>query len=371
MRKIARYGFEGQYGLAEPRRLMRAAALLASLTVVQVIFSAPGPTEAADLVRVGAGPFISGGGFYIARDKGYFEKVGITIETKQYIDGSMAVPGLIAGELEISNLPAAANMFNSIAKGAPLVVVLDWGHNKPGRAYTATNVTQELYDSGVHGLEDFAKLKGKRIGVGALGSINQYNIAKGLEKAGLNPAQDVKWVVNVGQPDLMRMLGQKQLDATDLAYQFAVFAQQSKWGPIVATGDQVAPGGQIAAYAARRDFVEKRRDVMVRFAVAYLQGVKEFNAAAGDPDKYPDVIEILAKNTALNKPELVKAIAPHWSYINENGAPQVDSIMDMQEFWSGPDFKFVEKKVSRDQLFDLSIARDAKARLDRERPFDK
>ena len=43
--------------------------------------------------------------------------------------------------------------------------------------------------------------------------------------------------------------------------------------------------------------------------------------------------------------------------------------MDMQEFWSGPKFKFVEKKVTREQLFDLSIAKDAKARLDRDKPF--
>jgi NitT/TauT family transport system substrate-binding protein len=167
----------------------------------------------------------------------------------------------------------------------------------------------------------------------------------------------------------MKMLGQKQLDATDLAYQFGVFANQNKWGPIVATGDQIAPGGQIAAYVARKDFVEKKRDVMIRYAVAYLQGVKEFNAAAGTPDKYPEIIEILAKNTALNKPELLKAIAPHWSYINEDGMPQVDSIMDMQDFWSGPNFGFVEKKVSREQIFDLTVAKEAKARLDKDKPF--
>jgi NitT/TauT family transport system substrate-binding protein len=324
---------------------------------------------AADLIRVGDGPFIPGGGFFIAREKGYFEKLDIKIETKRFIDGAMAVPSMIAGELDITNLPAAASMFNSIAKGAPLVVVMDWGHNRAGRAYTVTNVTLELYDQGIHSVADFAKLRGKRVGVAALGSINQYNVAKGLEKAGLNPAKDVEWVLNVGQPDLMKMLGQKQVDVTDLAYQFGYFAQQNKWGPIVATGDQIAPGGEIATYVARRDFIEKRRDVAVRFAVAYLQGVKEFNAAAMDPNKHADIVEILAKNTALNKPELVKAIAPNWGYVNEDGLPQVDSIMDMQDFWSGPNFKLVEKKLTREQLFDLSIAKEAKARLDRDRPF--
>lgn len=345
----------------------RTATLAVAIAVAALV--AAGHCYAADPVRVGTGPFVSGGGFYIARDKGYFQKMGIEIETRQFIDGSMAVPSMIAGELDITNLPAAANLFNSIAKGAPLVVVLDWGHNKKGRAYTATNVSQELYDQGVRGLADFAKLKGKKIGVGALGSINQYNIAKGLEKAGLNPANDVQWVVNVAQPDLMKMLGQKQLDATDLAYQFAVFAKQNNWGPIISTGDEIAPDEQIAAYVARRDFVEKKRDVMVRFAVAYLQGVKEFNAAAIAPDQHPDIIDILAKKTALKQPELLKAIAPHWSYVNEDGMPQVDSIMDMQDFWSGPNFHFVDKKVSREQIFDLTVAKEAKARLDKDHPF--
>lgn len=351
---------------------MKRTLLSIAASVLVGCLAAPGEqhsTFAADLIRVGEGPFITGGGFFVARDKGYFQKMGITVESKRYIDGALAVPSMISGELDITNLPAAAGLFNGIQKGAPLVVIMDWGHNRPGRAYTVTNVTSELYEQGVHAVADFAKLKGKRVGVAALGSINQYNIAKGLEKAGLDPAKDVEWVVNVGQPDLMKMLGQKQLDVTDLAYQFGYFAQQNKWGPIVATGDQIAPGGQIATYVARRDFIQKNRELMVRYAVAYLQGVKEFNAAAADPDKHPDIVEILAKNTALNKPELIKAIAPHWSYISEDGIPQVDSIMEMQEFWSGPKFKLVEKKVTREQLFDLSIARDAKARLDRDKPF--
>ncbi len=179
----------------------------------------------------------------------------------------------------------------------------------------------------------------------------------------------MKWTVNVGQPDLMKMLGQKQLDATDLAYQFGYFAQNNKWGSIVANGDEIAPGMAIADIAVRKDFLQQHRDVVIRYAMAYLQGVKEFNAAAAAPDKHMDIVDILARTTALNKPELVKAIAPHWSYINEDGTPPVDEIMKMQDFWSGGAFHLVEKKVTRDQLFDLSVAKEAKARLDREKPF--
>ncbi len=328
-------------------------------------------TEArsADVVRVGEGPFITGGGYFIAREKGYFQKLGIEIQPREFQDGSMAVPSLVAGELEFAAMTAAASLFNGVAKGAPLIVILDRANNRPGFGYTVVNVSQSLYDQGVHGLADFAKLKGKRFGVGAVASINQYNLAQALLKAGLDPAKDVQWIVNIPQPDLMRMLGQGQVDVTDLAYQFGFFAQNNKWGPMIANGDQIAPNTAIATFAVQKNYLATHRDAVIRWAMAYLQGVKEFNAAAQAPDKHPEIVNILAKNTALNKPELVKAIAPNWGYLNEDGVPPVDSIMAMQDFWSGKDFKYVEKKVSREQLFDLSIAREAKARLDREKPF--
>jgi NitT/TauT family transport system substrate-binding protein len=333
-----------------------------------VLASADG-VRAADKIRVGDGPFITGGGFYIARDKGYFSKVGIEIETKTFIDGALSVPSIIAGELDITFMTPNASLFNSVAKGAPLVVILDRGHNKKGRAYTVVNVTQALSEQGVKSMADFALLKGKRIGVGALGSINQYNMSQALLKVGLDPAKDVQWISNVPQPDLMKMLGQGQVDATDLAWHFGVFAQQNKWGPIVATGDEMVPDAAIAMFAVHRDFLARNRDAVVRFATAYLHAVKEFNAAAQAPDQHPDVVELLAKNTALNKPELVKRIAPNWGYINEDGMPLVDSIMAMQDFWSGKYFNYVERKVSREQLFDLNLAKEAKARLDKDRPF--
>jgi NitT/TauT family transport system substrate-binding protein len=178
----------------------------------------------------------------------------------------------------------------------------------------------------------------------------------------------VQWITNVPQPDLMKMLGTKQVDATDLAYQFGLFAQNNKAGPVVAKGDEVDPDGQIAMYAAKRDYLKDKRDVVVRFTMAYLQGAKEFNAAAANPDANSEIVEILARTTALGKPELVRAIAPNWSYVNEDGIPNVKSVMAMQNYWADY-FTYVEKKVPEQQLFDLTIAKEAVDRLAKERPF--
>ena len=170
-----------------------------------------------------------------------------------------------------------------------------------------------------------------------------------LQKAGLDPRKDVQWVFNVPQPDLMKMLGQNQVDATDLAYQFGFFAEKNGWGPMIATGDKIDPDGTIAVIATRQALLKDKRDQLVRFAMAYLQGAKEFNAAAANPDKHPEIVEILAKTTALQKPETIKAIAPNWSYVNEDGIPNIPSVMKMQDYWADY-YDYVEKKVSAERL---------------------
>jgi NitT/TauT family transport system substrate-binding protein len=334
-----------------------------------LIIGFSGPAAADDVVRVAEGPFVSAGAFFIARDKGYFKKLGIEIETRKFEDGSLAIPAMIAGEIDISTMPASAGLFNAVAKGAPITIVLDRGNDSKDHAYTTISITNEMAAKGITSVADFAKLKGARIGINSVGSINQYLMARALEKAGLDPVKDVSWTANIAQPDLMKMLGQKNIDVAAISYQFSLFAQNAKWGPIVATGYDIEPGVQVATYAARKDFIANKRDVLVRFAMAYLQGIKEFNAAATDPGAHPADIKILAENTVLNKPEMVTAIAPHWTYVNEDGLPNVDSIMVMQDFWAAGRFNLIQKKVSREQLFDLTIAKEAAARLAKENPF--
>lgn len=325
---------------------------------------------AQDVLRVGEGPFITGGGFLVANEKGYFKKLGLQIETKMFIDGQQAVPALIAGDLDMTFMTANASLFNSVARGAPLVVILDRGNNKVGRGYSVINVSKQMADGGVKTLADLGKLKGKKIGVSGTGSINQYMFSLALQRAGLDPRKDVQWVTNVPQPDLMKMLGQNQIDGTDLAYQFGFFAEKNGWGPMIATGDKIDPDGTIGVFATRQNLIKDKRDILVRFAMAYLQGAKEFNAAAADPDKHSEIVEILAKTTALQKPETVKAIAPNWSYVNEDGVPNIASVMRMQDYWADY-YDYVEKKVSAERLFDTSIAKEALKRLETEKPFGK
>jgi NitT/TauT family transport system substrate-binding protein len=341
--------------------------LLASLLVLAALHSAP--AFANETIHVGEGPFISGGPYFIARDKGYFAKLGLDVYTRIFMDGALAVPAMVSGELDITLVTMSAGLFNSIAKGAPMVIFLDRGNNRTGRGGSAINVSNEMYAAGVTGPADLAKLKGKRFGITALGSINQYEAALALQKAGLDPRTDVQWISGVSQPDLVKMLGRNLVDAADLAWQFGSMADAQKLAPLVVDGGSVNKDGQVAAYAVRKDFVAANRDAAVRFAMAIMYAAREFNATAGEPADHPDIVALLAKATTQGKVDMLTSFAPHWTATSEDGMPSTDAILRMQDYWVDY-FHLATEKLSASQLFDLSIAKEAKERLDRDHPFD-
>ena len=78
-----------------------------SVLSVMLCFGAalPGdPARAADVARVGEGPFITGGGYFIAREKGYFKKLGIEIQAREFQDG--ATGGALDGLRRARHSPA-------------------------------------------------------------------------------------------------------------------------------------------------------------------------------------------------------------------------------------------------------------------------
>jgi NitT/TauT family transport system substrate-binding protein len=323
---------------------------------------------AADTIHMGETPYLSGGGFFLAKAKGYFGKLGLDIDTKIFIDGAMAVPGLVSGELDLTAVTASAGLFNSIAKGAPMVIFLDRGSNAHGHGITLITASPAMVAAGLTSLKEFALLKGKKIGVGALGSINQYEAGIALQRAGLDPVKDVTWTSNVSQPDLVKMQGRDLLDAEDLAYQFGVFAEQQNMGKIVATFRDLTPDTQVGMYAVRKDYLAAHRDNVIRYAMAYIQGARDFNQVAEHPDQHPAELQMLADAVASGKADFIKGFAPYWGWAAEDGAPNIASILAQQDFWVDV-FHTVPTKIKEAEMFDPSIAREATERLTREHPF--
>jgi NitT/TauT family transport system substrate-binding protein len=338
-----------------------------ALATVGSTGSRPARGQKLDTVNIAASPFINQSVVFLPKELGLYAKVGIEAQIRTFPDGALIVAPLIAGDVDLGVVTCSAGLFNSISRGATMKAALCTGQAQHGRAGTAIVVRTDLYEAGIKAIGDLKALKGKTVAVGAAGSINQYSMSRALITAGLNPLLDVTWQTTVAQPDIVKQLGQKQIDAAELTYFLAFLAQRQGFAKIIASRDESAPGSQVSMIAVRDEFSAKQRDVVVRYAMAHVHAARLFNRVAGEPERNREIVELITKNIFIKDISLLMAIAPHWEYVAE-GAPNKASILAQQDFWSDT-FKMVERKAPASRIVDTSIAAEAVRRLDAEKPF--
>jgi NitT/TauT family transport system substrate-binding protein len=319
-------------------------------------------------LNVGLSPFINQATIFMANDLGLFAKLGLEIRMKVFMDGALVVAPMVSSELDIGVMTPNAGFFNSLHRGGPYRAFLCNGQGRRGRAVTAVVIRSDHYDGGVKTVQDLPRLKGKLAAVGAAGSINQFGLGSALKLAGLDPASDVQWQTTVPQPDIVKQLGQKQVDLAEITYHLAYLAQKEGFCRIMLARDEIAPDSQAAIQTARDELLQKRRDAVIRYSMACMHAGRIFNQVAGDPNKYPDMLKLIVKSILPRDEELLKAVAPHWEWIAEDGKPNITSIMQEQDFWTDT-FKFVDRKVPQDRVIDLAVAAEAAQRLAAEKPF--
>jgi NitT/TauT family transport system substrate-binding protein len=144
-------------------------------------------------IRVGLVRLISSGPIFIAEAKNYFEKVNLDVELKYFADGALAMPALVAGELDLTASTLNAGLFNAVSKGAPYKLILDRGIEKPGSGSMTIVASNAMHEAGYTSTDKAKLLKGKKIAIQAPGSIDQYLFGRAAEKAGLDPTKDLDW----------------------------------------------------------------------------------------------------------------------------------------------------------------------------------
>src|SRR4051794_2413982 len=75
-------------------------------------------------IKIATTPSISNGGRYIADERGYFREEGLELEDVPSDTSAQMLPSLAAGQIEIGAGGIAAGLFNAIAQGIPVRIVL-------------------------------------------------------------------------------------------------------------------------------------------------------------------------------------------------------------------------------------------------------
>jgi len=109
--------------------------------------------------------------FFVAIDKGYYQKLGLDVEIV-HLGGGIATPALLSGRLDFSTSTASAT--SAILSGAALKIAMTLSESVPWKLWSARPEIKTLQD-----------LKGQAVGVQTRGDLFELSMRAVLMKAGL------------------------------------------------------------------------------------------------------------------------------------------------------------------------------------------
>jgi len=315
-------------------------------------------------IRMGFAPYISAGPYYIAQAKGYFRKLNIEIVPTSHVDGSLSMPALAAGELDITGATLSAGLFNLMAKGAGLRLFFERGREAPGWGSNSIMVSNAMWEKGFRSLDGYKLAKDAKIGISSRGSVAHYLHTVGLERAGLK-FDDADWNWGMSPQVSLPLMQQNRIDILNMPLPGAYAAQNRGVGKIATWSDEIAPDFVLACSVASEKFLRERHSAAVRFSMAIMQGNAEFMEAARNGND--EILKIMAEGTGLT-PEVINSTRPRWTFMSSDGLPNMPSIVAQQRFWHERT-DLLQRMVPENQLFDDRAVREARKRLDDKNPF--
>jgi NitT/TauT family transport system substrate-binding protein len=164
---------------------------------------------------------------YLGFERGYFAEEGLDVEAIRIQAAGDTIPLLATGQLDVASGGAAAALYNAVARGADVRMVLDVGSTLPGFPLYSLAVRKDLVDSGQ--VRDWSDLKGLRFANVGNGNGLHRGIDEALRKGGGSMA-DVE-ITLLSPVDMLAAFGNRAIDAAPLFEPFA--AQGEEQGLLV------------------------------------------------------------------------------------------------------------------------------------------
>lgn len=310
-----------------------------------VLFGAAG-AGAQEPVKFGDVPTVANVGIYVAMEKGFFARQGIRLETERFASAGKMNTALSTGQLDGAVGSSSAGLFNAVATGADIRIVLATGVLRPGSSYSMLVLRKDLAEGGK--IKTVRDLKGLKLAAFAKGTITDYMLDQILEHDGISQRDvDVQYLA---PPNIVKALAGKAIDGGILAEPWAAKAELEGVAVRFAVTDPVPPlrDHQTAYILFGGTFIRGRRELARRFAQAYLEGVAYYTERGGTKDE--EVVAILAKVIGADR-EALRRSTP--VVLARDGRPDLEGLARMQDWFLKRGMQ--EKRVTLDQVVDLSF----------------
>ena len=266
---------------------MRRFLLL--LAGVPVLAALGGHADAQTKVAIGYTSLSDVGSNFVAKDQNFFAKHDLDVELKALRGGSVIVPGLVVGEIQIGTL-APPVFLQAVDGGIELAALTGLSVLTRGMKSAAV-----VARTGVE-IKSPQDLVGKRTGVSGIGSISEVLYREWLREQGVDSKKIT--FVEVPFPSMRDLLRSGRVDVIIIPDPLLSQVVSAGIGYVVSYFFGELPEGAMQMInASTRAWAEKNPDAVA----AYQRAIAEANAfIAANPDAAKDII---AKY--LNLPEAV------------------------------------------------------------------
>jgi NitT/TauT family transport system substrate-binding protein len=281
----------------------------------------------------------------IARERGYYQELGIDLRDEPYQTGAQMTPLLAAGQLDVGTTSMQSAFFNAVSRGIEQRMVVDKGHQQKGTPTSVLGVRADLVPAS--GTLPLGEIRGRAVAVttdpkaGGQG----FLLTKMLATVGLT-MDDVDWKI-IAYRDMPDLMANRQVDGGVFVEPF--FTLSTQRAPLVMWQNlsDYYDGQQTAAYVFGEQFQRGRRDVARRWMVANLRGVRDYNDWKRRGQPPDEIAQILAQSTGLTVDVVTKV---NWEHMNPDGHLNLAAIeADQRQLleWGA-----IEKLLPMDQVVD-------------------
>lgn len=288
----------------------------------------------------------------VARAQGFFEQFNIAPKVMVVSDGSKCVAALLSGSAKICMWSGFNQLTPAIEKGAKIKILAG-----------ALNLASLALYSANPAVKTVADLKGKVVGIGAVGSVLHQMSVLVLTKKGVNPASIT--FRNVGSnADVFKAVVAKTVDAglSDVD----VFDQQAKYGV------HALPDGmlwkEIPEYTNQGTYapdtaIQQDRDALVRVLAAYAKTYR-FVSGPGSQDAF-----VKARQKVVSGSDEQQGLT-QWRWIQANQPYALNLTLSDERInlvqKLNVDFKNQKTILPISSVADMSLATDALKLLDKQ-----
>jgi NitT/TauT family transport system substrate-binding protein len=271
---------------------------------------------------------------FIAKDRGFYSKYGFDADVVQ-VRPNVAVVALLSGDAAYTEVLGSS--IRSAAKGAPIRAI-------------STTIKSPFFSLAANPqFKSVRDLKGKAVGVNAIGGTNHASARMVFQKAGIDPDREVQMLPIGDQKLVYEALKIGRVDAVMATPPFSVVLKREGF-PLLAHASEVMSIPFVGLSTTVQQ-IQSRRPQVKRILKAEIEALRYLHA---DPKGTIDVIRKRFSMDESMATESYQVVSSSFTRDGRTARQAVDTLLDMERKDNA-----VPQSVTAEHVYDPSLVEEA------------